>query len=140
MRDHNDPLRNLPSMAFSPPARCFYRGGDDHGTVCGELAQYVRPGAEWFRTIYFCEAHHGPSDLEIPPVHPIRRVRINAILLFSAASLNQPIAHTEALARLEAAVQYAGGLLDVEDVNSTWGKSSPPARVGKTIGTLIDRR
>jgi hypothetical protein len=140
MRNHNDPLRNLPQMTFSPPARCFYRREDAGGTVCGELAAWVRPGLEWFRTLYFCDEHREPIDLEIPPVHAIRRVRINAILLFSAASLNQAIAHTEALARLEAAVHQAGGLLDVEDVASTWGKSSPPPRLGSTNGAPADRR
>jgi hypothetical protein len=73
MRDHNDPLRNVPALVNTPPPRCFYRDGNDARTICGELAVRVRPGREWFDTAYFCEAHHQPGDLEIPAVHPIRR-------------------------------------------------------------------
>jgi hypothetical protein len=140
MRDHNDPLRNVPALVNTPPPRCFYRGESAVGVICGELAAWVRPGREWFDTTYFCDQHRGPNDLEIPSVHPIRRVRFSAICLFASASNNATLAHTEALARLETAVQLAGGLLDVEDVNSTWGKSTPPPRVGRGNGSSVDRR
>jgi hypothetical protein len=140
MRGHNDPLRNVPALAIAPPARCYYRGETRLGTICGELANWLRPGRDWFTCAYFCDAHRGPSDLPIPAEHAIRRVRVNAAMLFAAACQNATIAHTEALARLEAAVQHAGGLLDVQDVTSTFGKSSPPPRPWKGNGAPIDPR
>jgi hypothetical protein len=133
-----DPLAHVPSVAYAPPARCYFRAAFPHGSVCGEIATVARPGNHWFATEYFCDRHRGPADVSIAAVHVFRRVRLSLDVLFAGVHYNAPIAHTEAVARIERALLPIGGLLDIKGVSSSVVKSSPePGRAG-AIGAVGD--
>lgn len=133
MSDDPDPLRHVPAATIEPPQRCYHRGELAGATVCGERAEWMREGPHWFVCGYFCARHRLPSDVPIPAVHVFRRVRVSVEVFFSGASMEAPAAHREAMARLEAAVQSAGGLLDVQGVRSVIAKSLPQTMRGRPI-------
>lgn len=110
--------------------RCYFRHGNLDRPICGELARWERPGRDWFAAEYFCDAHRGPADIGIPGEHVLRRVRINVDVLLAGCAVNAPLAHVEALAKLEAAVRSVGGCLDVNHIGSHVVKSCPPPPVG----------
>lgn len=111
-------MSTVPAVAIAPPPRCFSRGIDRCGPVCGELATHMRRGRDWFSTEYVCDRHSAPGDEPIPAERVFRRVRVWADIYFAGALTSAPMSHTEAVARLELAVRQAGGALDVTDVRS----------------------
>src|SRR5262245_28469 len=119
-----DPLAHAPSVAICPPARCFYRDQSSPGVPCGELARWERTGNHWFATEYFCERQHPPADIEIPPIHAFRRARLSCDVFLSGVHVNAPLAHTEAIVRLERALKAIGAIPDIVTVGSTLVKSS----------------
>lgn len=125
-----DPMLHVPAVAIAPPMRCYARVENCAGPICGELAAWVRPGRDWFNPEYFCEQHRAPGDVAIGSEHVLRRVRINVDILIAGTSTNAPMAHVEAVARLELAVRKLGGVVDVNAVTSHVVKSSPPEPAG----------
>ncbi len=125
---------HVPRCALAPPLRCCQRVGSSPARICGELARWQRPGNYWFATEYFCDEHRAPTDTEIAGERIFRRVRVTCDVLFAAVDVNAPIAQTEALARLEQAVQAAGGVLDVERVISNVVKWEPQPGQGRASG------
>jgi hypothetical protein len=119
-----DPLAHAPSVAIAPPVRCFHRALSSPSFPCGQLARWLRRGNHWFADEYFCDEHRAPADLEIPAVHPFRRVRINVDVHMAGVHVNAPLAHTEAIVKLEAALQAIGAIGDVVTVRSDLVKSS----------------
>jgi hypothetical protein len=90
----------------------------------------MRPGRDWFTTEYFCEQHAVPTDEPIPLEHVFRRVCVWADVFFAGVAVSAPVSHTEAVARLEAAVRAVGGFLDVHTVRSNVVRSVPQTRPG----------
>ena len=131
MADQTD---HVPRCTIAPPLRCCARLEQHPRRICGELARWKRPGNYWFATQFFCDAHRETSDLAIAGERIFRRVRITCDVLMAGVDVNPPIAQTEALARLEQAVQAAGGLLDVEAVRSSVVKWTPPPAAGREKG------
>jgi len=125
-RGGHDPYAHAPAVALCPPPRCFHPVPFSNLQLCGELARWERPGNHWFETQYFCDVHRRSSDVPIPDVHLFRRVRVNVDVMFAAVHVHAPIAHTEVIARLHAAVTAYGGLLDINAVRSDVVKSSAP--------------
>jgi hypothetical protein len=123
-------MSTVPHVAIAPPPRCFYRGIDRCGPVCGRLATHMRRGRDWFSTEYVCELHVAPGDVEIPAERVFRRVRVWADIYFAGALQSAPMSHTECVARLETAVRDIGGALEVNDVRSDIVSSMPQAPPG----------
>jgi hypothetical protein len=59
-------------------------------------------------------------------VERVRRIRVDCQVFICAASTNIGLSHTEAVARLDAAVRAAGGLLDIHRVTSDIVNGYPP--------------
>lgn len=129
----SSPLSHVPAVAIAPPARCYFRLGDSSSTICGNFARWLRPGNHWFDPEYFCDLHRASSDIAIPSEWVFRRVRFELEVLITAAALNPSPAHTEALARLDAAVKAAGGVLDVHGVRSSVVRACPQAPAARQI-------
>jgi hypothetical protein len=123
-------ISHVPAVSIVPPLRCYFRPELLGAPICGHFAHWMRPGNHWFDPEYFCDEHRGPIDVLAPAEHVFRRVRLELHVLLSAAALNVTPAHTEALARLEAAVRAAGGVLDVQGVRSMVVRSSAHAGAG----------
>lgn len=127
------PGTDPPIATNAPPVRCFQQTGDPCRPVCGELAQWYRPGSSWFAAAYFCDPHHLASDLPIPDEHVFRRVRILCDVTFAGVSTNAPLAQLEAVARLEQCIGNAGGRLEVCGVRSLMVQSGTQAHARLTI-------
>lgn len=132
-----DRIAHVPAVSIAPPLRCYFRPKIPGAPICGEFAHWMRPGNHWFDPEYFCDQHREPIDVLVPAEHVFRRVRFELQVLVSAAALNVTPAHTEALARLEAAVRAAGGVLDVQAVRSVVVRSSAQARAGLPFAAQI---
>lgn len=117
-----DPLDNLPAFTLLPPPRCFHREGSSPLPICGALAMWRRLGNQWFDDAFFCDAHRSDGCVLVAGPFAMRRVRIELAVLLAGVSAAAPTAQTEAMARLTAAVESAGGLLDVTGIRSTFGK------------------
>jgi hypothetical protein len=123
---------NVPLVSVCPPLRCYERITSSPLHVCGRIAAWKRPGAPLFGEAFFCDHHAQAGDVPIGGEQLARRVRIRLDVLLSGAAQLAPLCHTEAAARLEAAVIDIGGLLDVHDVTSNivrYGACSPQGRV-----------
>jgi|SRR4051812_16391174 hypothetical protein len=123
-------MSTVPHVAIAPPPRCFSRGIDRCGPVCGRLATHVRKGRDWFSIEYFCAEHAAPGDEEIPLEHVFRRVQVFCDVFFAGVTTSAPMSHTEAVARLEKAIRDAGGAVDVLQVRSHVVCSTPQTRPG----------
>ena len=131
-------MSTVPGVAIAPPPRCFSRGIDRCGPVCGELASHMRRGRDWFNTEYFCGQHAAPGDEPIPPEHIFRRVRVFCDVYFAGVAVSAPVSHTEAVARLEAAVRAAGGAIEVHEVRSHVVQSAPQTGPGLALTGRFD--
>lgn len=117
----------LEQFTLVPKLRCFERVGGRDGSICGHPARWMRPDTAICVGGYFCDTHRKVGDLPIAADAPFRRVRLTVDVLMSGASWSAPIAHSEALGRLDRAVRAVGGWLDVKLVTSTIGRASPSA-------------
>jgi hypothetical protein len=124
-----NPLDNLPTCAIRPPARCYQEVGGSELAICGRIAKWKRPGSAFFEDEYFCDEHHNSGDVLITGAHAIRRVRLSVDVLLAGVNTAAPIAQTEAVARIEAAVRTIGGVLDIHGVRSSIVRyAAPPAQ------------
>jgi|GEM_PF-3598146 len=128
-------ISHVPAVAIAPPPRCYHRLESPAGGICGELARWLRPGRDWFAVSYFCDAHRLDGDQLVPVEHVFRRVRVLADLLITGVATNAPLAQTEAVARLEAAIRAAGGVLDVHGVRSYMVRSAAVPGGGLAFAT-----
>lgn len=114
--------------------RCHFQTQGSPRFFCGELASWMRAGSLSFSPGYFCNAHHSIDDVAIPAEKMFRRVSMTVEILFASVSLVPAEAHAEVLARLELAVEQAGGVLNLHTVTSAIGRSSQPAAPERARG------
>jgi hypothetical protein len=84
---------------------------------------------------YYCDRHRRPTDEPIAAEPLIRRVSVTLEVLFAAVNwLPGPGPQLEALARLETAVEEAGGVINLHAVNSVMGRCA-----GLAVARQADR-
>lgn len=93
-----------------------------------------------FMPAYFCDAHRSASDVPLPSSGVIRRVSVQVQVLFAGASWVPTEAEREAVARLEQAVDRAGGLLSLSSVSSSVGQFATETAQGAENGVRVRRR
>lgn len=113
--------RRIPAFTLTPPPRCCTPEKSRAAGICGELATRRRPGNRWFADTFHCNEHAHETDVSIAGDFALRRVRLTCEVLLAGIDVNDPIARAEAVARLEAAVQGVGGILDLREVSSAVG-------------------
>jgi len=111
-------LAHYPECSIQPPLRCYQWVGGPSGGFCAKDAAWLRAGSQLFEDAYFCHEHCAPSDVSIPSPVIVNRVRLTVQVLFAGVSPRPDLARAEAVARLEAAVQSAGGLVTVDGATS----------------------
>ena len=127
----------LVSVSVCPPIRCYAQLGSSRYAICGELARWRRPGVHWFDDRFFCDEHREPSDVAIAGELAVRRVRVEVEVFLAGASRDAPFAQSEALARLKAAVEQVGGVIDVQRVRSAfvaYPAQTAPGRENLAVG------
>jgi hypothetical protein len=124
--DRISPGRNtfarVPAFGITPSPRCFTIVEGPPRRKCGEHATRRRAGNQWFADTFHCTQHAEPTDLELAGECIVRRVRVTCDVLLAGVDERQGIAQTEAVARVEAAIAAAGGVLDVKMVTSQIGR------------------
>jgi hypothetical protein len=130
------PPANVPAVTNAPPPRCYHRREPHSSMPCGELAAVARPGRDWFSWEYFCREHASPGDVEIPAEHVFRRVGLQLEVFIAGAGASDAVARAEAIARLDRAIQTAGGVADIAAVRSvmvkSWVQPVRPEPIGVT--------
>lgn len=127
---------NVARFASCPTPRCYATVGNSSRNKCGALAAWKVAGGWWFEDEFFCDVHRPASAVMLVGDRVMRRVRIRGSVLIAGVSMNSPIAHTEAVARLQAVLAELGAVLDIEDVSSTVGLAAPPRATAGTFVTL----
>jgi hypothetical protein len=125
---------NLPEFMIAPAPRCFHHEQNEIRTICGELATHVRKGTWWFDDQYFCDAHCQPGDELVAGDRVCLRLEFTVKVVLSGTSVSPILSRVEAMARLEAAIAAAGGLLDVESVRSAIGRYKPTSAPRRKAG------
>lgn len=115
-------MSELPTFVVAPPIRCFHRHEDHELAPCGQGARWIR----WRKSVlpqgYFCDRHRAPGDEPILAEPLIRRVSVSLEVLFSATNWIAEPGQVEAVARLERAVESAGGVINLHAVTSVIGR------------------
>ena len=134
------PPPTLPTFVLSPAMRCYHHDRNSRRIICGELATHRRRGKFWFDDAFFCPQHALEDDEPIEGDLIFRRFRFNVDVILAGASLWPDVARSEALQRLEAAIASVGGILDVQQVGTAYGRSSAVATPGRRANTrAVDR-
>lgn len=120
-------MSDVARFTVVPPLRCFYQLEDSLSDVCGALARWQRVCGDGAICAYFCDEHASPTDTPIAGAQLVRRVTVTLDVSFAGASLVPALARRDALARLEAAVRAAGGLINLHAVYDAVGRFEPPA-------------
>lgn len=76
---------------------------------------------------FFCDECRRDGDEPIADSAVFRRVSVNLVVYLSATSLVPRLAQTEAVARLERAIEAAGGVVNLLQVSSAAGSLAPHA-------------
>jgi len=121
-------IARVPAFSVTPPMRCFSSVGGPLARKCGELATKRRRGGRWFTDTFHCDQHGEPTDTDLTGEFVVRRVRVSCDVLLAGVDERGDVAQGEAVARLEAAVRLAGGILEVNRALSTIGRY--PAHAG----------
>lgn len=114
--------------------RCFATEGPDGFVVCGELAAWLRPSASGIPDGYYCDRHKVSGDEPIPDSYVITRVTLRLEVVFSGTSWRPGVAKAEALERARAAVERAGGVLNILQLSHQFGRYTPPPARREAIG------
>jgi hypothetical protein len=122
-------VARVPAFTVTPPMRCFSSVGGPLSRKCGELATKRRRGHGWFTDTFHCDHHAAPGDADLSGEFVVRRVRVSCDVLLTGVDERGDVAQGEAVARLEAAVRLAGGVLEVSKAVSTVGRY--PAHAGR---------
>ena len=126
-------MADVPRFAVLPPLRCCQQDPDCLSGICGELATWQRPGLARAGTAFFCDYHRNAIDVPIAGELVFRRVSITIEAVFAGTSPIPGLARTEALERLEKAVQHAGGLISIQAATDVVGRYAPPTG-GEAVG------
>ena len=108
-----------------PRLRCCQPKFDPARVICGEPARWRRPAPAGTVDCYFCPEHAAHGDVPIAGVTLFRRVQIVAEVTFAGVSAMPALARAEALARLERAVEEAGGMLNLHAMTDVIGSHEP---------------
>jgi hypothetical protein len=132
-------VARVPAFAVTPPVRCFSSVGGPQSRKCGELATKRRRGGRWFSDSFHCDQHAESTDVDLSGEFVVRRVRVSCDVLLAGVDERGDVAQGEAVARLEAAIRLAGGVLEVSKAGSTVGRY--PAHAGRCefLATLGSR-
>ncbi|HKV99991.1 MAG TPA: hypothetical protein VJN96_09205 [Vicinamibacterales bacterium] len=79
---------------------------------------------------YFCEVHRKPSDAPIPIGQVFECVRVELAVEIAGVVMGSGIARTEAVARLSAALERLGAVVDVQQVTSRQVQNAAIPRLG----------
>jgi hypothetical protein len=124
-------MGNVSRFTVVPPLRCDFRASPSDPLPCGARAIGIRFATGQLPVAFRCAQHLGREDLPIPASYLCRRVTLHADVLFAGTSLGLTAAKTEAVARLEQAVERVGGLLNLHGADSDVGLYSPPVPPGR---------
>lgn len=119
-------MADAPRFTVPVRLRCCQREGFGFPSACGAPAYYARPGGNGFPEGYYCPEHKRKGDLPIPANHLVNRVSIQAEIVFSGTSWGSAPAQTEAIERLQAVLERAGGVLNLVTVQSAIGRYEAP--------------
>src|SRR4051794_35032843 len=114
-------IARVPAFTIKPAPRCFTSVGSSRTGKCGELATRRRHGNRWFRDTFHCDKHAHETDALINGDLVIRRVRVTCDILFAGVDEMAEAAQREAAARLAAAIEALGGVLDEKMTTSQIG-------------------
>src|SRR4051812_38085418 len=114
-------MSDVPEFRVRPALRCFYRDQDRPAAVCAKHARWMRANGSSLPSGYFCDEHMSIGDVPIPPAVIFRRVSVQLEVVMSATDFAPPSAQAEAVATLEAAVERAGGVVNLHTVTSVVG-------------------
>lgn len=115
-------LLHVPTFGTTPPPRCFASPSCPPFQACGEIATVRRRGNQVFPDTFFCDKHRDETDVAIAGEFIVRRVRVTCGILMAGVEHDAGECQVEAVARLEAAVHAAGGVLCVDSVHSSIGR------------------
>jgi len=124
-------LAHYPECSIQPPLRCHQWVGGPSGGFCAKGAAWLRAGNALFNDAYLCDGCRAPTDVPIPSTVIVNRVRLTVQVLFAGVSPRADLARAEAVARLEAAVQSAGGIVTVDGATSCLVRYGPLPPVGQ---------
>jgi hypothetical protein len=71
-----------------------------------------------------------PTDEPLSGAQLVRRVSVTLEVYFCGTFVEPAMAHAEAWARVEEAIEHAGGLVSLRDVRSVLGRYTAPAAQG----------
>jgi hypothetical protein len=74
------------------------------------------------RPVYHCAKHATPWSVAIPATPICRRVRVTVSIDLASAAGPMSTAHAEAVALVCRIVERVGGLVNLVDVTSAWGR------------------
>jgi hypothetical protein len=123
-------VSDIPEFTVLPPLRCSMPFAGAAHVWCGDRALWMHVGESPLRTQFFCERHHGDRDVPILGEIVLRRVSLVVEVLFAGVTFVPGPAHAEALSQLEAAVDLAGGILNLHSASSAIGRWTPPSSRG----------
>lgn len=118
-------MADVPQFHMRPPLRCFARLENSPGTICAAAAAWERPASSASPGGFFCDAHRGPGDTNIPDAALFRRVGITLEVWFAGVSFTAGLAQAEALSRVERAIEDVGGLVNLVACRSEVGRLRP---------------
>lgn len=119
-------MADLPTFVALGALRCFARGEMPDAWACGRRAGWVRYAGRATTQEFYCHLHFTEGDVPIAGLQLVRRVNITAQIIFCGTSFQAPLAQAEAIRQLEAAVERAGGVINLHAVTSQIGRWAVP--------------
>lgn len=122
-------MEHLPLISTAPPLRCAERLKNRGNAFCGATASWKRLGNHFVDDQFFCDEHRLETDEPIAGDRVFRRITVHCDVTFAGVTMRDLIARAEAMTRLRAAVEAAGGLLDAYGVDSCavrWAPQGTP--------------
>lgn len=123
-------MSDIAEFSVLPPLRCSMPLGPSDRGWCGAAAVSMTVAESPWRVQYFCASHAHLADQPLVGPFVFRRVSLVCEVQFAGVTLVWGPAQAEALARLEAVVSQAGGLLNLTSVTSVLGRWTPPTERG----------
>jgi hypothetical protein len=133
-------MNDVARFTVAPKIRCCHFAKHRESSICGEIASWKAPSQYASTGAYFCEEHRRPEHVPIAGTVLFRRVSLQIEVLFAGVSPIPAMAQAEALARLERAVESAGGMLSIKAASSVVGYCELPGppvarRRGRPMGS-----
>jgi hypothetical protein len=127
-------VADVPVVAVRPPLVCCFHRLNPPPEYCAIPAVRMRltPGAA--APQFFCAYHCLPTDEPITDEATFHLVSVTMEVRLCGVSETPGVAHAEALARLEAAIGWVGGVINMHACRSMLARAEPPTPVGPQKG------